>query len=580
MCGIGLLSDGTLPAQPNESLLVSSEAALEGGRNVVTAKQLKFSSEARERMLRGVDTLAGAVSVTLGPRGRNVAIDRSFGAKITKDGVSVAREIELGDKFENMGVQMVREIATKASYQAGDGTTTAVVLARAILRNGTRAVAAGMNPMDLKRGIDRAVDAVVTELKKNARNVASSVEIAQIGTIAANGDIEVGRTIADAMNKVGNNGVILVEEGKTLKTELEFVDGIQFDRSYMSPHFVTNRNKMLVEMEDAYVLISEKKLSSINELLPLLDKVVQTAKPLLIIADDIEGEVMAALVVNKLRGSLKVAAVKGPAYGDLRRSIQQDIALMTGGMVFSDDLGLKLENLHPDLLGRARKVRVDKHNTTIVGDAAKRADVDARIAQIKAQLGETSSDYDREKLQERLATLTGGIAVIRVGGATEVEVREKKDRIRNAVHATRAAVEEGILPGGGVALLRASSITKDIKTDNADQNAGIEIVRDAITWPAWQIATNAGAEGSTVVAKILEKSDSAFGYDAQSGQYGDLLSMGVIDPTRVVRSALQGAASVAGLLITTEVMVAEVPGPPPPELPGHHDHDDHLDMEF
>ncbi len=546
----------------------------------MTAKQIKFSFEARDRMLRGVETLAGAVNVTLGPRGRNVAIDRSFGAKITKDGVSVAREVELSDKFENIGVQMVREIATRTSYQAGDGTTTAVILARAILSNGTRAVAAGMNPMDLKRGIDRAVEAVVAELKKNTRNVASSAEIAQIGTIAANGDIEVGRIIADAMDKVGNTGVVLVEEGTTLETELEVVDGIQFDRSYISPHFVTNRNKMLVEMEDACVLISEKKLSSINELLPLLEKVVETSKPLLIIADDFEGEVSAALVVNKLRGSLKVAAVKAPAYGDLRRSMLQDIAVMTGGTVLSDDLGLKLEDLHLDFLGRARKVTVDRQNTTIVGNADKRADVDKRIAQIKAQLEEILSDYDREKLQERLARLTGGIAVIRVGGATESEVREKKDRIRNAIHATRAAVEEGILPGGGVALLRASRATRTLKTDNLDQNAGIAIVRDAITWPARQIATNAGAEGSTVVAKILEKSDNAFGYDAQSGQYGDLVSMGVIDPTRVVRAALQGAASVAGLLVTTEVMVTELPGPPPPELPGHHDHDDHLDMEF
>ena len=546
----------------------------------MTAKQIKFSFEARDKMLRGVDTLASAVSVTLGPRGRSVAIDRSFGAKITKDGVSVAREIELGDKFENMGVQMVREIAIKASHQAGDGTTTAVVLASAILRNGTRAVAAGMNPMDLKRGIDRAVDAVVAELSRSARNVASSAEIAQIGTIAANGDAAVGAIIADAMNKVGNDGVILVEEGTTLDTELEVVSGIQFDRSYVSPHFVTNRNKMLVEMEDAHVLVSETKLSRINDLLPLLEKVVQTGKPLLIIADDFEGEVTAALVVNKLRGSLKVAAVKGPAYGDLRRSILHDIAAMTGGTVFSDDLGLKLEDLDLDFLGRARKVTVDKQNTTIVGDDARRSDIDARIAQIKAQLEEADSDYDREKLQERLARLTGGIAVIRVGGATEIEAREKKDRIRNAMHATRAAVEEGILPGGGVALLRASSVIRSLKTDNLDQNAGIEIVRDAITWPARQIATNAGAEGSAVVAKILAKSDGAFGYDAQSGQYGDLVQMGVIDPTKVVRSALQGAASVAGLLITTEVMVAEIPGPPPPELPGHHDHDDHLDMEF
>ncbi|BCH30587.1 60 kDa chaperonin 3 [Mesorhizobium sp. L-8-10] len=546
----------------------------------MTAKQIKFSSEAREGMFRGIDTLAGAVSVTLGPRGRNVAIDRSFGARITKDGVSVAREIELGDKFENMGVRMVRESAIRASYLAGDGTTTAVVLARAILRNGTRAVAAGMNPMDMKRGIDRAVKTVVAELGKNARSVVSNADIAHIGTIAANGDIEVGRIIADAMGKVGNSGVVLVEEGTTLRTELEFVAGIQFDRSYISPHFVTNRKKMAVEMEDALVLLSEKKLSNTNELLPLLEKVVQTGKPLLIIADDFEGEVSAALIVNKLRGSLKVAAVKGPAYGDLRRSILQDIALLTGGTVLSDELGLKLEELQLDFLGRAKKVTVDKQNTTIAGDAAGRGDVDARIVQLRAQLEENPSDYDREKLQERLARLTGGIAVIRVGGATEIEVREKRDRIRNAVHATRSALEEGVLPGGGVALLRASRAIGNLETDNADQNAGIAIVRDAITWPARQIATNAGQDGSAVVARILESTDSAFGYDAQSGRYGDLLSMGIIDPARAVRLALEGAASVAGLLITTEVMVAELPGPPPPELPGHHDHDDHLDMEF
>ena len=552
----------------------------------MTAKQIRFSSEARESLLRGVDTLACAVSVTLGPRGRNVAIDRSFGAKITKDGVSVAREIELGDKFEDMGVRMVREIATRSSYQAGDGTTTAVILARAILRNGAKAVAAGMNPMDLKRGMDRAVEAVVAELKKNARSVASNVEIAQIGTIAANGDLEVGRTIANAMEKVGNDGVVLVEEGTKLENELEFVEGIQFDRSYISPHFVTNRSRMVVEMEDPLILISENKLSSINALLPLLEKVVQTGKPLLLIADDVEGEVMAALVVNKLRGSLNVAAVKAPAYGEQRKAMMQDIALLTGGMVISDALGLKLENLSLDILGRSRKVTIGKQNTTIVGGAGKKADIDARVREIRLQLEKNTSveendiDFDRDKLQERLARLTGGIAVIRVGGATEIEVREKKDRIRNAMHATRAAIEEGILPGGGVALLRASKATRNLRTDNDDQNAGIAIVRDAITWPARQIAINAGVEGSVVVAKILEGSDAAYGYDAQSGEYGDLLLKGVIDPTRVVRSALQSAASVAGLLITTEAMVTEIPGPPPPELPGHHDHDDHLDMEF
>ena len=440
--------------------------------------------------------------------------------------------------------------------------------------------------MDLKRGMDRAVEAVVAEIKKNARPVASNFEIAQIGAISANGDLEVGRTIADAMEKVGNDGVITIEEGTKLENELEFVEGIQFDRSYISPHFVTNRNRMMVEMEDPLILISENKLSSINALLPLLEKVVQTGKPLLIIAEDVEGEVMAALVVNKLRGSLKVAAVKAPAYGEQRKAMMQDIALLTGGTVISDALGLKLENLSLDVLGRTRKVTIGKQNTTIVGGAGKKADINARVREIRRRLEKDTSveendiDFDREKLQERLARLTGGVAIIRVGGATEIEVREKKDRIRNAMHATRAAVEEGILPGGGVALLRASKATRNLKTDNDDQNAGIAIVRDAITWPARQIAINAGVEGSVVVAKILESSDPAYGYDAQSGEYGDLLSKGVIDPTRVVRSALQGAASIAGLLITTEAMVAEIPGPPPPELPGHHDHDDHLDMEF
>jgi chaperonin GroEL len=553
----------------------------------VTAKQIRFSIDARKRMLHGIGILADAVSVTLGPKGRHVGIDRSFGPKITKDGVSVAKEIELDDKFENMGVQMVRAVANKASYQSGDGTTTAVVLAHAIARNGVKAVAAGMNPMDLKRGIDRAVQTVVAELGKKARKVTSSLEIAQIGTISANGDTEIGRTIADAMKKVGNDGVITVEEGTSLETKLEVVHGIQFDRSYISPHFITNRNKMAVEMEDAYVLVSAKKLSSIDELLPLLEKVVQTGRPLLVIADDVEGEVVAALVVNKLRGSLKVAAVKAPAYGEVRRSILEDIALMTGGTLISEDLGLKLENLSLDILGRAKKVTVDKQNTTIAGGAAKQAEIEARIAQIKTQLKEqikgqleeTATDYNRDKLEERLARLSGGVAVIRVGGATEMEVREKKDRIRNAMHATRAAVQEGILPGGGVALLRASEAVGRLKAENDDQNAGIEIVRDAITWPARQIASNAGADASVVVARILERTDG-YGYDAQSGEFGDLLSRGIVDPTKVVRSALEGAASVASLLITTEAMVAEIPGPPPPELPGHHDHDDNLDIEF
>lgn len=545
----------------------------------MTAKELKFSFEARDKMLRGIELLANAVRVTLGPRGRNVAIDRSFGPRITKDGVSVANEIELGDKFENMGVQMVRQAAIKTSYLAGDGTTTSVVLAHGIARNGARTVAAGMNPMDLKRGIDHAVEAVVTELKKNARKVASNVEIAQIGTIAANGDPEIGRIIADAMSKVGNDGVITVEDGTSRQTEVEVVEGIQFDRSYISPHFITDRYKRVVEMEDAYILISEKKLSSLDQLLPLLEKVVQTGKPLLIIADEVQGEVMAALVVNKLRGSLKVAAVKAPAYGDLRKEILQDIALLTGGTVISEDLGLNLETVSLDMLGRTRRATIDKENTTIVGGAAKKPAITARVVEIKARIEQATSDYDREKLQERLARLTGGVAVIRVGGSTESEVREKKDRIRNAMNATRAAVEEGILPGGGVALLRASRALARLNNDNDDQKAGIEIVRKAITWPARQIAINAGLDGSVVVAKILEKDDNAYGYDAQAGEYGNLLSKGIIDPAKVVRAALQSAASVAGLLITTEAMVAELPGPPPPELPGH-DHDHHENMDF
>ena len=545
----------------------------------MTVKELKFSFEARDKMLRGIDLLSNAVRVTLGPRGRNVAIDRSFGPRITKDGVSVANEIELGDKFENMGVQMVRQAAIKTSYLAGDGTTTSIVLAHGIVRNGARMVAAGMNPMDLKRGIDRAVETIVAELKKNARKVASNVEIEQIGTISANGDPEIGRTIADAMSKVGNDGVITVEDGTSRQTEVEVVEGIQFDRSYISPHFITDRHKRVVEMEDAYILISEKKLSSIDQLLPLLEKVVQTGKPLLIIADEVEGEVMAALVVNKLRGSLKVAAVKAPAYGDLRKAILQDIALLTGGTVISEDLGLNLETVSLDMLGRTRKATIDKENTTIVGGAAKKPAIKARVAEIKTRIEEAASDYDREKLQERLARLTGGVAVIRVGGATESEVREKKDRIRNAMHATRAAVEEGILPGGGVALLRASRALAGLNNDNDDQKAGIEIVRKAIAWPTRQIAINAGLDGSVVVAKILEKEDYAYGYDAQAGEYGNLLSKGIIEPAKVVRAALQSAASVAGLLITTEAMVAEVPGPPPPELPGH-DHDHHHDIDF
>ncbi len=547
----------------------------------MAAKEIKFSFEARDRMLRGIDTLANAVRVTLGPKGRNVAIDRSFAApRVTKDGVTVAKEIELDDKFENMGAQMVREIASTTSYQAGDGTSTAIVLAQAIAREGAKAVAAGMNPMDLKRGIDLAVEFVVAELKTNARKITSDVEIAQVGTISANGDTEIGRYLADAMKKVGNDGVITVEDGKSLKTELEVVEGMQFDRGYISPYFITNRDKMRVEMQDAYILISEKKLSSLNEILPLLEKVVQATKPLLIIAEDVEGEVMAALVINKLRGSLQVAAVKAPAYGDRGKAMLQDIALMTGGTVISEELGLKLENVSLEMLGRTKNVMIDKKSTTIVGGAGKRADIEARIAEIKIQLAETTSDYDREQFQERLARLAGGVAVIRVGGATEVEVREKKDRVDDAMNATRAAIEEGILPGGGVALLRASKTLGKLKSDNNDQQAGIEIVRKAITWPARRIAANAGVDASLVMAKILENDNKAYGYDAQSGEYGDLVSKGIIDPAKVVRTALQGAASVAGLLITTEAMVAEVPGPPPPSLPGHdHDHD-HRDMDF
>ena len=547
----------------------------------MAAKEIKFSFEARDRMLRGIDTLANAVRVTLGPKGRNVAIEKSHGApRITKDGVTVAKEIELNDKFENMGAQMVRAVASRTSYLAGDGTTTAVVLAHAIVREGAKAVAAGMNPMDLKRGIDLAVEFVVAEIKKSARKVTSNDEIAQIGTISANGDREIGRHLADAMKKVGNNGLITVEEATSLETELEVVEGMQFNRGYISPYFITDREKMCVEMQDAYILISETKLSSLKELLPLLEKVVQAAKPLLIIAEDVDREVMAALVVNKLRNGLKVAAVKAPAYGELRKAILQDIAFMTGGTVMSEDLGLKLEQVSLDALGRTKKVMIDKENTTIIAGAGKRERIEARIAEIKSQLVATDSDYDREKLQERLAGLAGGIAVIRVGGATATEVKEKKDRVDDAMNATRAAVEEGILPGGGVALLRASSVLGKLKSDNSDQMVGIDIVRRAITWPARQIAINAGVDGSVVIGKILENHNHAYGYDAQSGEYGDLVVKGIIDPAKVVRAALQGAASVAGLLITTEAMVAMLPGPPPPDLPGHdHDHHHH-EMDF
>ena len=535
----------------------------------MAAKEVKFSVDARDRMLHGIDTLAHAVRVTLGPKGRNVVLDKSFGApRITKDGVTVAKEIELEDKFENMGAQMVREVASKTSDQAGDGTTTATVLAHAIVREGAKAVAAGMNPMDLKRGVDLAVETIVADLQKNSKNVTSNEEIAQVGTISANGDAEIGRFIADAMKKVGNEGVITVEEAKSLETELEVVEGMQFDRGYISPYFVTNADKMRVEMEDPYILIYDKKLSGLQELLPLLEAVVQASKPLLIIAEDIEGEALATLVVNKLRGGLKVAAVKAPGFGDRRKAMLEDIAILTGGTMVSADLGIKLENVTVNILGRAKKVMIDKENTTIVGGAGKKADIQARITQIKAQIEETTSDYDREKLQERLAKLAGGVAVIRVGGATEIEVKERKDRVDDAMHATRAAVEEGILPGGGVALLRAGEALKKVRTHNDDQKTGVEIVRKAISWPARQIAINAGEDGSIVVGKILEKDTYAYGYDAQTGEYGNLVSKGIIDPTKVVRAALQGAASVAGLLITTEAMVAEVPKKQSPAMPG------------
>jgi chaperonin GroEL len=525
----------------------------------MSAKEVRFSVDARDKMLRGIDTLAHAVRVTLGPKGRNVVLDKSYGApRITKDGVTVAKEIELEDKFENMGAQMVREVASKTSDAAGDGTTTATVLAHAIVREGAKAVAAGMNPMDLKRGVDLAVEAVVLDLQKNSKKVTSNEEIAQVGTISANGDAEIGRFLADAMKKVGNEGVITIEEAKSLETELEVVEGMQFDRGYVSPYFVTNADKMRVEMDDPYVLIYEKKLSGLQEMLPLLEAVVQSSKPLVIIAEEIEGEALATLVVNKLRGGLKVAAVKAPGFGDRRKAMLQDIAVLTGGQAISEDLGIKLENVTLAMLGRAKKVTIEKENTTIVSGAGKKVDIEARIHQIKAQIEETTSDYDREKLQERLAKLAGGVAVIRVGGATEVEVKERKDRVDDAMHATRAAVEEGILPGGGVALLRASEVLKTLRTHNDDQKTGVEIVRKALSWPARQIALNAGEDGSVVVGKILEKDQYGFGFDAQSGEYVNMMSKGIIDPTKVVRAALQGAASVAGLLITTEAMVAEV----------------------
>src|SRR5215468_9670968 len=531
----------------------------------MAAKEVKFSVDARDKMLRGVDILSNAVKVTLGPKGRNVVLDKSFGApRITKDGVTVAKEIELEDKFENMGAQMVREVASKTSDIAGDGTTTATVLAQSIVKEGSKAVAAGMNPMDLKRGVDLAVDAVVEHLKSNSKKVTSNEEIAQVGTISANGDHEIGKFLAEAMKKVGNEGVITVEEAKSLETELDVVEGMQFDRGYTSPYFITNADKMRVEMEDPYILINEKKLSALNELLPLLEAVVQTGKPLVIVAEDVEGEALATLVVNRLRGGLKVAAVKAPGFGDRRKAMLQDIAILTGGQAISEDLGIKLENVNLSMLGRAKKVMIDKENTTIVNGAGKKADIEARVAQIKAQIEETTSDYDREKLQERLAKLAGGVAVIRVGGATETEVKERKDRVDDAMHATRAAVEEGIVPGGGVALLRAVEALKKIRTHNDDQKAGVEIVRKALSSPARQIAINSGEDGSVIVGKVLEKDQYSWGFDAQTGEYVNLVTKGIIDPTKVVRTAIQNAASVAGLLITTEAMVAELPKKTPP----------------
>jgi chaperonin GroEL len=526
----------------------------------MSAKEVKFAQHARERMLHGVDILANAVKVTLGPKGRNVVLEKSFGApRVTKDGVTVAKEIELEDKFENMGAQMVREVASKTSDEAGDGTTTATLLAQAIVKEGAKSVAAGANPMDLKRGVDLAVSTVVNELKARAKKVTSSEEITQVGTISANGDQEVGRMIAEAMQKVGNEGVITVEEAKSLESELEVVEGMQFDRGYISPYFITNAEKMVAELEDPYILINEKKLSNLQSMLPLLEAVVQSGKPLLVIAEDVEGEALATLVVNKLRGGLKVAAVKAPGFGDRRKAMLQDIAVLTGGEMISEDLGIKLENVTVKMLGRAKRVSITKDDTTIVDGAGKKAEIQARIAQIRQQIEDTTSDYDREKLQERLAKLAGGVAVIKVGGATEIEVKERKDRVDDALNATRAAVEEGIVPGGGVALLRMLTVLDALKPANEDQRVGVNIVRRALQAPVRQIAENAGEDGAVVAGKILDKGEYAFGYNAQTGEYGNLVKQGVIDPAKVVRTALQDAASVAGLLITTEAMVAELP---------------------
>ncbi len=534
----------------------------------MSAKEVKFGQEARERMLHGVDVLANAVKVTLGPKGRNVVLDKSFGApRITKDGVTVAKEIELEDKFENMGAQMVREVASRTSDTAGDGTTTATLLAQAIVKEGAKSVAAGANPMDLKRGVDLAVAAVINELKSKAKKVTSSEEIAQVGTISANGDQEIGEMIAKAMQKVGNEGVITVEEAKALETELDVVEGMQFDRGYISPYFITDADKMRVELESPYILIYEKKLSNLQSILPLLEAVVQSGKPLLVIAEDVEGEALATLVVNKLRGGLKVAAVKAPGFGDRRKAMLQDIAVLTGGQVISEDLGIKLENVALDMLGRAKKVVITKDDTTIVAGAGKKTDIEARVAQIRQQIEDTTSDYDKEKLQERLAKLAGGVAVIKVGGSTEIEVKERKDRVDDALNATRAAVEEGILPGGGVALIRSVKALDRLNTANEDQKVGVNIVRRALQAPARQIAENAGEDGAVVVGKITDKDTYAFGFNAATGEYGDLVKQGVIDPAKVVRNALQGAASVAGLLITTEAMVAEKPKKKAPAMP-------------
>ncbi|MBV8088380.1 MAG: chaperonin GroEL [Alphaproteobacteria bacterium] len=526
----------------------------------MAAKEIRFHTDARDRMIRGVDVLANAVRVTLGPKGRNVVLDKSFGApRISKDGVTVAKEIELADKFENMGAQMVREVASKTSDQAGDGTTTATVLAHTIVREGAKAVAAGMNPMDLKRGIDLAVDAVVKEIDKRSKKVSTNDEIAQVGTVSANNDTEIGKMIAEAMQKVGNEGVITVEEAKSLETELDVVEGMQFDRGYVSPYFVTNAEKMLAELDEPYILLHEKKLSSLQSLLPLLESVVQSSKPLLIVAEDVEGEALATLVVNKLRGGLKVAAVKAPGFGDRRKAMLEDMAILTGGQVISEDLGIKLENVTLDMMGKAKRIRVEKENTTIIDGAGQKDDIQGRCNQIRQQIEETTSDYDREKLQERLAKLAGGVAVIRVGGATEVEVKERKDRVDDATHATRAAVEEGIVPGGGVALLYAAKALEGLTPENNDQRVGIDIVKRALQSPVRQVAENAGTEGSVVVGKLLDRNDLNYGYDAQTGEYVDMVKAGIIDPTKVVRLALQNAASVAGLLVTTEAMVAEKP---------------------